>query len=105
MPDIFDHLRQAAKVAASYATSTLPELDRQIAEVEEQKKKIEAKLLAVRDSLKRAENYPVKHGADYLCPLCWVSDGKMSPLRSVHSQDRNDVFQCGKCPYEDAFAP
>lgn len=105
MPNIFDHLRQAAKVAASCATSTIPELDRQIAEMEEQKEKIEVKRLVAHDALERATNYPVKRGADYLCPLCWVSEGKMSPLRSVPGRGRDGIFGCGKCHYEDAFAP
>jgi hypothetical protein len=77
--NIFDHLRKAANEIAQQAAARISNLDRQIAEIEEQKKKIETDRTKARGSLQRAANFPVKNGADYLCPSCWVDEGKMTP--------------------------
>ena len=103
MTGIFDCLRNAANRAASYATATLADIDRQMAEIEQKKQEIEADRLAARNALKRAANYPVKSGVDFLCPLCWVNGGKTSLLRGVRSQYKRDIFRCSLCHYEVTF--
>jgi aspartate/methionine/tyrosine aminotransferase len=98
--NIFDHLRKAANEIAQQAAARISNLDRQIAEIEEQKKKIETDRTKARGSLQRAANFPVKNGADYLCPSCWVDEGKMTPLNPIPSQTSDDIFICPLCSYE-----
>ena len=100
MANPFDFLRKAANKAAENAHAKITEFDRQIAEIDNKKLEMHTKSAMARGSLNRAANFPVKNGADYLCPLCWVDEGKMSPLRPVPSQDRHDIFRCGLCRYE-----
>lgn len=102
---IADELRKTAQEIADHANSRISELDRKIADIEQQKKKIEADRVKARDTLKRLANYPVLLGSDYQCPLCWVGEGKMSPLRPVPSHDRNDIFQCTLCQFEQVIPP
>jgi hypothetical protein len=100
MTSIFDDMRKAAQVIASHATDRIAELDLQIAEIEDEKTKIQTERMKARDALQRAANFPVKSGADYLCPLCWVDEGKMSPLKRDPRETRSDIFRCGLCNYE-----
>jgi aspartate/methionine/tyrosine aminotransferase len=97
---IFDHLRKAANEIAQQAAARISNLDRQIAEIDEQKKKIETDRTKARGSLQRAANFPVKSGANYLCPSCWVDEGKMTPLNPIPSQTSDDIFICPLCSYE-----
>ena len=105
MAGIFEKLRQAADDAADHLVSTISDLDRQIAEFNERKKKVEAQRVQAGNARKAAADYPVNMGADYLCPVCWVSSNITSPLEPVPSQDRNDIFRCNLCHYENTFTP
>lgn len=105
MAGIFEKLREAANDAADHLVSTISDLDRQIAELNERKKNIEARRVQASNAPKAAADYPVNIGADYLCPVCWVSNNIMSPLQPIPSQDRNDIFRCNLCHYEDTFNP
>ena len=103
MAGIVDKLRQAANNAADHLVSTISDLDRQIAELNERMNKVEAERVQAGNALKAAADYPVNIGVDYLCPICWVSGNRMSPLQSIPSQGRNDIFRCDLCHYEDTF--
>ncbi len=105
MSGIFEKLRQAANDTADHLTSMISELDRQIAQLDGRKKDIETQRMKARHALEAASNYPVNIGADYLCPICWVSNNRMFPLQPIPSQNRNDVFRCNLCHYEDEFTP
>ncbi len=49
----------------------------------------------------RLADYPVTVGPDYLCPRCWIADGRSVPLSGAPSPDPNqDVFRCGTCRTE-----
>jgi hypothetical protein len=78
-----ENLRKAAQEAADSAQNGIAELDRKLAEIEQQKLEIEAKRMLLRGTFQRLANYPLQIGADYVCPLCWVKDGKASCLKSV----------------------
>jgi aspartate/methionine/tyrosine aminotransferase len=97
---IFDHLRKAADEIAQQAAARISNLDGQIAEIEQQKKKIETDRMKARSALQRAANFPVKSGANYLCPSCWIDEGKMTPLNPIPSQTSDDIFICPLCSYE-----
>jgi phage-related minor tail protein len=88
MAAIFKKLRQAGNDAADHLVSTISDLDRQIAELNERKKKVEAERVQAGNALKAAADYPVNMGADYLCPICWVSNNIMSTLQPIPSPDR-----------------
>ena len=89
-----------AQDAATDAQSHVSDIERKLAEIEQEKLKLEAQRALARSALQRAANYPVTRGADYLCPLCWVDDSRESTLRPVPSSDRNDIFRCNGCHYE-----
>ena len=105
MSGIFEKLRQAANDTADHLTSMISELDRQIAQLDERKKNIETERMKARHALKAAAAYPVNIGAAYLCPICWMSNNRMSSLQPIPSQNRNDVFRCNLCHYEDQATP
>ena len=100
MASIFDYLRQQAEEIAGATQERVSDLDREIAEIEKQKAKKEAERDLARGALKRLANFPVKNGADYLCPNCWVTRGGMSTLQPIPSPDRHDIFRCGLCGHE-----
>jgi seryl-tRNA synthetase len=100
---IFDEIKRKAQEYAEHAHAKISRLDKQLAEIEKQKAKIDAEREKARGSLKRAANFPVKHGADYLCLYCWVDDDVTSTLRPVPSTDRHDIFRCNICQAESTF--
>ncbi|QWG10836.1 hypothetical protein KMZ29_13650 [Bradyrhizobium sediminis] len=100
MSTVGNHLAKAAEDAANSAQERIASFDRQLADIEKKKADIEANRAALRGSLQRLANFPVKSGANYLCPLCWVDEGKMSPLAPVASDNRDDIFRCRMCHYE-----
>ena len=95
-----NYFMNTAQEAAKSAEQRIAYLDAELAEVEKQKANIDEKRAAARIAFERLANYPVTRGTDYLCPLCWVEDGKDSLLRPVPSHDRNDIFRCRVCHYE-----
>ena len=105
MTSIFEHLQKVAQEVARNAEARIANLDDQIAKIEEQKTQIVAERAKAREAIIRAANFPGKIGNDNVCPVCWAGEGKMSPLRPVPSGNRNDLFRCSICHYEDAFAP
>jgi hypothetical protein len=103
MASIVDELRNKAQEFAEHTHTQITHFDKQLAEIEKQKAAIEADRVKARSALKRAADFPVKRGADYLCPLCWVDDGVTSTLRPVPSTDRHDIFRCNTCHFEAVF--
>jgi len=72
VPTIAEEMKRSAIGYADHATARIVGLDKELAEIEKQKAKIEAEREKARGALKRAANFPVTNGIDYLCPLCWV---------------------------------
>ena len=103
MANIFDEMKREAQQYAEQRNTTIANLDKKLAEIDQQKLEIEAERQKARSALKRAANFPVKSGADYLCYLCWVDDDVTSTLRPVPSNDRTDLFRCNRCHFETAF--
>jgi hypothetical protein len=103
MLSIAEVMKEKAMEIAEYAHEQIAGFDLQLALIEEEKAKINAEREQARGALKRAADFPVKSGADYLCPMCWVDDGVSSTLRPVPSPDRNDIFRCNKCHFEAVF--
>jgi hypothetical protein len=103
MPTITDHMKRAAREYAEQANAKIADLDRQLADIEDKKLKINAERTAARGALQRAADFPAMRGDDYLCPLCWTDDNVISTLRPVPSDTRQDMFRCNKCYFETVF--
>ena len=95
-----DYFMKAAQDAANNIEERIAQLNAELAEIEKQKTAIESNRATLRSALERPANYQVTSGGDYPCPLCWVDEGKISPLRPVPSQSRDDIFRCRVCHYE-----
>jgi hypothetical protein len=87
MTSIIVEMKRKAQEIAEQAHAKIAHLDNQLADIEKQKAAIEVERHKARSALKRAADFPVKSGDDYLCPLCWVDDGVTSSLRPVPSTD------------------
>jgi hypothetical protein len=103
MASIIDEMKRWARDYAQHAHTKIARLDNELADIEKKKSQINAERDKARGALKRAADFPVKRGADYLCPLCWVDDDVASTLRSVGSPDNRDIFRCNRCHFEGAF--
>jgi hypothetical protein len=103
LASIFDSMREVAQQIAEGAQANIVRLDQRLADIEKQKAEIEAQIQDARGALKRAADFPVKLGADYLCPVCWTDDAVTSTLRNVPSPDRRDIYRCNICHFETAF--
>ena len=103
MASIFDEMKQRALGIAEHLHAQISNLDKQLADIEKEKAKIEAERQKARGALKRAADFPVKLGADYICPVCWVDDNNPSTMRPVPSADRHDIFRCNRCQFEASF--
>jgi hypothetical protein len=103
MANIFDEMKRIAREIAEHAQAKISNLDQQLAEIDKQKMQINTEREKASSALKRAANFPVKLGADYLCPACWVDDDVTSTMRPAPSPDRNDIFRCNRCHFEAVF--
>ena len=97
---IFDHIQQAAIEIADNAQARLSQLEHEEAEIDARKAKIKAERDMIRGTAHRLANFPVRTAADFLCPRCWVAEGKSSPLRPIPSQTRDDLFRCTLCQFD-----
>ena len=103
MPAIAEVMKQKAQEIADYAHEKIARFDKQLADIEQEKTKLNAERHKAQGSLQRAADFRVKSGADYLCPLCWLDDGITSRLRPAPSTDRHDIFRCNTCNFEMSF--
>jgi hypothetical protein len=103
MASIFNEMKQRALEIAEHLDAQISNFDKQLVDIEKQKAKIEADRQKARGALKRAADFPVKIGADYICPLCWVDESNPSIMRPVPSSDRHDIFRCNRCQFEASF--
>jgi len=97
---IFTQLRDEASQMARAMQERRLELEKQLAEIERRKTEVEAKRNMASGALQRLANYPVQVGVDYLCPHCWVTEGKMSPLKPIPSETDDDIMRCRICQFE-----
>jgi len=95
-----DEVRKAAMEIANEMVSRLTDRERELADIEKRKAEIQAECDAIRSAPKRLANFPVKKGIDYLCPRCWVEEGKTIPLSPIPSPTRDDNFRCLLCRFE-----
>jgi hypothetical protein len=102
MGTITEELKRLALDYASNMQRGITEIDRKLAQIEQEKLELNAERDKAHAALERAADFPVKGGRDYPCPICWV-DGITSFLRPAASDTRKDAFRCPTCHFEDAF--
>lgn len=95
-----DQILQAANEIAGCMQADLFDLDRQLAEAKKHVAKIEKECDAARGAPERLSNFLIQLGSDYLCPRCWIEEGRRSPLNPVPSNTREDLLRCGLCQFE-----
>jgi hypothetical protein len=100
MASIADYLRKVAQDIANGADERIAQLENQKLRLQSQMREIEAVSKSLSFAAQRLANFPVKNGADYLCPQCWIEQGKMAPLKPIPSSDSHDIFRCSLCRYE-----
>lgn len=103
--DIKDQFLSYAADFAQNAGHRVAELDRKLASLQEEERKIQAQRDMARSALQRLSNYPITDGADYLCPQCWIARGAMTPMRPLSSQMHNDLFRCALCHLDLEIEP
>ena len=97
---IRDQILQAASEIAGRMQADLFDFDRQLFEAKKHVAKIERECVAARGAPERLSNFPIQLGSDYLCPRCWIEEGRRSPLNSVRSSTGEDLLRCGLCQFE-----
>src|SRR5580704_17943827 len=96
-------LRQAALDLAQRKQYRLPEIERELQEIEARKAALLAERVIIREAFQRASDFVGRLGSDYLCPRCWVDHCRRSTLRAIPSNSDADVFRCGACHLELSF--
>lgn len=97
---IRDQILQAANEIAGRMQADLFDLDRRLAEAKKHVAKIEMECDAARGAPERLSNFPIQLGSNYLCPRCWIEEGRRSPLNPAPSNTRRGLLHCGFCQFE-----
>ncbi len=97
---IRDQILQAANEIAGRMQADLFDLDRQLSEAKKHVAKIQNECDAARGVPERLSNFPIELGSDYLCPRCWIEEGRRSLLNPVPSNTREDLLRCSLCQFE-----
>ena len=91
-------IRRVAAEAASHKQQHQAHLEREKIELETKLAENKAALDVANLAGNRLANFPVKSGADFLCPYCWINDGKEVALRAVGGgTDTHDNMRCAGC--------
>jgi len=73
-------------------------LERQLAQVEPQKREIEARLHTAEVALKRLGSFVAVRGSDLQCPSCWINDETVASLRRIGGGTQSaDLYRCNTC--------
>ena len=83
---IRDQILQAANEIAGRMQADLFDLDRRLAEAKKHVAKIEKECDAARGAPERLSNFPIQLGSDYLCPRCWIEEGRRSNVITLGSK-------------------
>lgn len=97
---IRDQILQAANEIVGCMQADLFDFDRQLSEAKKRVVKIKKECDAARGAPERLSNFPIQLGGDYLCPRCWIEEGRRSPLYSLPTNTGEDLLRCGLCKFE-----
>lgn len=89
-------LKQEAEYVAQALQSRLGDLDREIRQKTAERARLVDEKTHAALAAQRFEKYPVMHGANILCPYCWVGKGQLSVLTSADE----GALRCNSCMSE-----
>jgi len=90
-------IRQIASEIAMHAHQRQAYLEREKLDLETKLAKKQIELDAANLAGKRFADFPVKVGADFLCPYCWVNRGRKLPLSHSSGTSSLDFLDCDAC--------
>jgi hypothetical protein len=97
-------LKQLSADVAHVAQSRIEQLQKEIEEAEQLKKKAQAELDMAKAPANQADAFEPEVGGIYQCPYCWVRRDTRSPLKPIPSNESNtDRFRCVTCDAEIAL--
>jgi predicted RNA-binding Zn-ribbon protein involved in translation (DUF1610 family) len=102
---IEEALKRAAHGIAAEVQSHVSQLEQEALELKERQTQKEAERDSASRSFERLLNLPVKLGADYTCPRCWIIHSKQSSMRPIQSATASDIFECRDCGFELLVQP
>jgi hypothetical protein len=92
-----DEFIRIANETAQQLQATRSPLEREILDLEARLADAKSQLDAVNYAPKRAANYPVLVGRNYICPKCWVQRTAAVKLTPGSGSRRHDVYRCSNC--------
>jgi predicted RNA-binding Zn-ribbon protein involved in translation (DUF1610 family) len=92
-----EQIRQIAGEVAAHAQQREARLEREKLDLETKLAEKQAALNAAHLASDRFSNFPVTLGIDFLCPYCWIEDGKKSILRRSSGTTTHDFLDCDAC--------
>jgi hypothetical protein len=76
-------------------------LQRRLAELENRKLEIEARLDAAKYALQRLSSFVSVRGTEFQCPRCWILNEAIASLRPIDGETKDqDSFRCIVCESE-----
>jgi hypothetical protein len=99
MDEVESELLKVAKVLAAASELRLGDTTAEIAELEEQLRRLRTQRDGQLDAQGRLNSYrPKVSGTDYRCPNCWIVDGKPALLKSIpFERPGEDILRCPTC--------
>jgi hypothetical protein len=98
------HAEQLIEIATELAMDVKGEvatLQRRLAELENRKLEIEARLDAAKYALQRLSSVVSVRGTEFQCPRCWILNEAIASLRPIDGETKDqDSFRCIVCESE-----
>jgi hypothetical protein len=98
------HAEQLIEIATELAMDVKGEvatLQRRLAELENRKLEIEARLDAAKYALQRLSSFVSVRGTEFQCPRCWILKEAIASLRPIDGETKDqDSFRCIVCESE-----
>jgi hypothetical protein len=98
------HAEQLIEIATELAVDVKGEvatLQRRLAELENRKLEIEARLDAAKYALQRLSSFVSVRGTEFQCPRCWILNEAIASLRPIDGETKDqDSFRCIVCESE-----
>jgi len=95
------HAEQLIEIATELAMDVKGEvatLQRRLAELENRKLEIEARLDAAKYALQRLSSFVSVRGTEFQCPRCWILNEAIASLRPIDGETKDqDSFRCIVC--------
>jgi hypothetical protein len=100
-----DQLRKLSVEAGNDLQERHLQLQKELAEAETLKARIEASIEEVHAASARIFSFRPELDGFFQCPSCWVRDGERTDLTLIISDRDQDLFRCFRCGTEFGFDP